>query len=423
MQTERKELENREVQLTIKLDAGSTKKYREQAAKRLGQHVKVKGFRPGKAPVETVAQTVGEGLFMQEVLDLAIPQAYFESIKKEKLEPVARPKVEVKGMEPIEFVATVALMPEVKLKKLDKLKIKRESIKVEKEELEGTIYEFQKYLSTYKDVDREAKKGDRVEIDFEGFDEDSKPLDNTKSKNHPLIIGDNTFVPGFEDNLIGMKIGDKKEFQVTFPKDYHRDDFQNKKVTFKVELKRLEEMELAKIDKEFSKKILHKELDEKEFRAEIEADIKRQKEVKEDQRQQGELFEKFLDHADLKMSDLLIEEEIDHLLHQQKHELEHRGIKWEDFMAMYQEKGKDIRAERREEAEKRVKVRFIIREVIQAEKLEVTDADMKAELKARNIPAKEMKKDSPQYNQLKDQLMLEKVFALYIEPAKEKASK
>lgn len=418
MKISRQNTANQEVELAIKLTAEETNKYRTEAAKMIAKHIKVKGFRQGHAPEKMVREQIGEPHFHQEVLNIALPDVCNKAIAEEKINLLAQPKVEVKSVDPIEFTAVFPLLPEVKLKKLDKLKIKRNPVKVEQEEIDGTIYEFQKYLSTYKDVDRTAEKGDRVEIDFAGYDDGGAALDKTTSKNHPLIIGDNTFVPGFEENLIGLKAGDKKEFTVTFPKDYHRADFQNKKVTFKVEVKRVESVELATIDAEFSKKIIGKELEKDEFIKTITEDIKKQKEAKEDQRQQAELFEELLKHVDITISPILYEEELNYLLHQQKHELEHRGIAWEDFLKMLAEKGRDLRSERMEEAEKRTKVRFIIKELLEKGEIKVSDEDVLAKLQEQGADKKDINTDSQAFHTTKDQLVINEIFDRFLEKAK-----
>ena len=131
-------------------------------------------------------------------------------------------------------------MPELELKDYKSIKVKNEEAKVTKEDMDKVISDIKKQGTTYSDVDRAVKEGDRVEVDFEGFDGD-KAVANTKSENHPVIIGGNSLIPGFEDELIGLKKDEKKEFDITFPKDYHKKDFQNKKMKFKVEIKRVEE--------------------------------------------------------------------------------------------------------------------------------------------------------------------------------------
>jgi len=415
MEVKTQESPNREITLTIKLTEAETNKYKEKAAQKLAKQIKVKGFRAGKAPLDVVEKHIGKPVFIQEVLDIALPQTYFDAIKQEKVEPITKPQIEVKSVEPLEFDAKVALMPEVKLNNITKIKIKREKQKIEKDELDGTIYELRKYQATYKDIDRDAKIGDRAEIDFEGFEEDDTTLDNTASKNYPIVIGDNAFVPGFEENLIGMKTGDKKEFVITFPKDYHRKDFQNKKVKFKVSLNRLEEMQLPEVNKEFSKKIIGKELDEKEFIEAIKTDILRQKESKEDQRQQAKLFEEIAKQADINMSSLIVDEELDYMLHQQKHELEQRGIKWEEFLKSMDEKKRDIREERKDEAEQRVKVRLALRDIIKEKDLAVKDEEVLAKLKEFNQSKADLTPNSGAFKQVKDQLLLEKVFNEFLE--------
>jgi len=418
MQVTKQERPNRELSLTIELTDSEYAEFEEKALNKLAKSIKVKGFRPGKAPATLIRQTIGEPMLAQQTVDLLIPHYYTESIKKESIVPVTYPQIEVESLKPLVFKAVIALDPVVKLKNIDKLKIKANDTKLTDKDLDGAIYEFQKYTSTYKDVEREVQKGDRVEIDFAGFDQSGVELEGTTSRNHPLIVGDNTFIPGFEDNLIGLKIGDKKEFKVTFPKDYHKADFQNKEVTFKVEVKRLEEMTLAPVDEELSKKILGRELSEAEFRKELAADMQKHKVKQEQERQQTELFESLGNYADAELSPLLFEEEIDYILHQQKHEVERRGMNYDDYLKAMQDAGRDLRTERKDEAEKRVKIRYIIREIVKEKNLTPSPEEVVAKLSEFGLNAKDHAEGSTEYQQVKDQLTLEKIFALFLEEPK-----
>lgn len=414
-----KELPNREIELTIEISPKELASFREQAAKFLSEKVKVDGFRQGKAPVEAIIQSVGEPTFLQTMFDLAIPQTYLDAIKKEKIEPITRPIVNIISPEPLVYTAKVALMPEVKLKNIDKLKIKREDVKADKDEIEGTIMELRKYKAKYTKVDRPAKEGDRVEIDFEGFDKDGKSLDQTKSKHHPLILGEGRFVPGFEAGIVGMKKGETKRFTVKFPKDYDREDFRNKEVEFEITVHEVESVDLPPIDEEFTKEIIGKPADEKEFREAVAADIVRQKESRELQRQQGELFTKLIEHADIEYSELLIESELDYMQHQQEHELKHRGLTWEQFSEMLEKQGRNWREEAKPEAKQRVETRHTIRQLIQDKDIKASDQEIKDLLKAQGVDLKEVTDDEhPAYQQANEQLLLDQIFKMFLEQPK-----
>ncbi|MFO0780830.1 MAG: trigger factor [Candidatus Gracilibacteria bacterium] len=207
-----------EVKLTIEVPAERLEKYMEKAAEQISMHFKIPGFRPGHVPLDVLKQHVNEEGIEAHMLDIALPETYTEAVMKEKLQVVSRPKVEIKTKSPLVYEAVVAVFPEVSVSGYEKISVKKETPKVEAKDVDEVLAGIQKRHTTYKDVEREAKKGDRVEVDFDGFDDGGAPLDNTSSKNHPLVIGDNSLIPGFEDELVGMKKEEKKSFQITFQK-------------------------------------------------------------------------------------------------------------------------------------------------------------------------------------------------------------
>jgi len=234
------------VTLTIEVEPSEILKHKKKACEDFSNEIKIDGFRPGHAPMHIVEQYVDKNHILAHTYEIAIQYSYADAVIKEKLQVVSHPKIVMKsdstkdyseGDENFKFEAEVAVMPEVALKDYKSIKVEKSEPKVEKKEIDETIEEMQKYFTTWADVDREVKKGDRVEIDFEGFDPkekdekgEHKVIPNTASKNHPVIVGEGSLVPGFEDNLIGMKKGETKEFELTFPKDYHNKDFQSKKM-------------------------------------------------------------------------------------------------------------------------------------------------------------------------------------------------
>lgn len=372
-----------EVKLTIELDAKAMEAFAKQAAKELQDQVKVDGFRAGHIPLDVLKNKVGEQAFLSAVVDLAISKSYEDAIKKEKILPVAYPKINVLEQDPLKYEATVAVVPEVEIKKdFDKLTVKAEKIEVKAKEIDEVLENLGKQMQKWEDVDRAAKKGDRVEIDFDGFDEGGAALDGTSSKNHPLVLGSNSFIPGFEDEVIGLKKEDKKEFQITFPKGYHAKPFQNKKVTFKIRVGRIEEAVEQKLDDDFAKELTggkHTEL--KSLREEIKEELTHKKEDEAQGKLETEFLEKLVDYVKADVPQALIDREKAFLLKRLEEDLKRQNMTLEQYKGQLKDKEKkDLDKELEEQAHKQILIRLGLEKVYEMEKIEVKDSDIQAEV-------------------------------------------
>ncbi len=424
MEIKVEKLEKSEIKITVELTEEEMKTYEEKAAEIISQEVKVDGFRVGKAPIDIVKKRVGDTAFESQVVELALPEAYAKAVTEENLQPVSRPKINITSHTPLKFEATVASMPEVKLKDYSKIKIKSKEVKVEDKDVEEVIESLQRRDAKFKDVERAAKKGDRVEVDFKGFDEEGKELPNTASKNHPVIIGDEVLIPGFEDGIVGMKKDEEKKLKLTFPKKYHAEKFQGKKVTFDVKINRIEERELPEINDEFAKKISggHAK-DLKQLKEDIKknlVDVRGEEEVK---RREEEFLEELTKMATVEIPEAMIEDEIDFMLDRTKKNMGAQGVDFEKFMEEQKAQGKDPRKDLRKRAEKQIALRLVLQEIYKQEKIEVTDADMDKELDkiAKNYPPeygktiREMHKEGTEnYRILQNQVRLTKVLEKYL---------
>ena len=246
MKVEIKKLPKSEVQLTISVPFETYKKWEKRALEELGKEIKVPGFRSGHVPEEVIREKVREEGVKEATVEIVLPQTYAKAVTENKLDVIARPKVEIKSDikkdgDDFVYIATVAVMPEVKVGDYKKIKVARKPVTVDPKSVEETVKLVMERFAEWKDVERKAQKGDRAEVDFEGFDEEGKAIQNTASKNHPVILGNGVMVPGFEDAIVGMGKGETKEFTVQFPKEYHAKFMQGKKVKFKLTLNRLEE--------------------------------------------------------------------------------------------------------------------------------------------------------------------------------------
>ncbi len=374
-------LKSSEVKITVELSELDMETYRQKALERLAGQINVKGFRPGKVPLSVAAEQLSPQAVLAQTIDLAIPPTYIEAINQEKIEPISRPQVKILSETPFKYEAIVAVYPEVKVKDYQKIQLTPEPTTVTPEQLQAELKTLQTHHATYLDItDRPAQLGDRAEIDFEGFDNGGAPLDGTKSKNHPVILGDKGFVPGFEENIIGLKIGESKEFTVTFPADYFHKPFQSKEVKFKVTLNRLEQRNLPPLDAELIKKITGRELSQSEFESEVQKNLQRQAEQNEKNRLEGLLLEQIEAKTEVDLAHSLIEEEVHYMLEEQKQNFQNRGVKWEDYLKATGKDEKTLHDEAHPEAEKRLRLRFGVQEIFKLEKIEVTDADLEAAL-------------------------------------------
>ncbi len=403
---------NAEAEVLIELNERDFKPYLDEAADEISKEVKISGFRPGNVPFEVLEQHVGKDMLVNHALDKAIPKILTDVVKKEKIEVIARPKVEVVSKEPIKIKAVAPVYPEVKVEGYDNVKVKAKEVKLGDGEIEETIERVKKQFVEWKEVLRPIEKGDKVELDFEGFDEGGAPLEGTGSKNHPIIVGEKMMVPGFEDNLIGMKTGEEKDFELTFPKDYHKESFKNKKVKFHVKINKVEKPEYPELNEEFIEKVTGTKKPVEEFKVDVEKDLRQYKEQEAKKEVEEELLNKFLDVAKVDFSDILVDEEVDYMLRDMRQNMQQKGIKFEDYLSHMKKTEDELREEMKKEAKKRITLRFAINEIMNKEKIEVSEEKVNEQLgKIPNIPKD---KEEQAKSQITNSLKIEQLFDRFI---------
>jgi len=422
--------------LSIEVSKEEYAKHRKKAAEEISKNVNIKGFRPGKVPLDVLEKHIDPSYVDAEAVELAVKYSYADAVIKEKLQVVSAPKITFQcdtkkvasGEENLKFEAEVALMPEAKVKDYKEIKIKKEEVKVEQKEIDETLDDIKKYFIKWTDVERTAKKGDRAELDFEGFDHKEKdkdgnplPIPNTASKNHPVILGEGSLIPGFEEQVEGMKKDEKKEFEITFPKDYHKKDFQNKKAIFKVELKRLEEPTQPELNADFAEKVTGQKMSFDDLKKDIEKNILLKKQQQAEIDRENKYIEKILEKTEVIIPEPMIEEEVDFIIEDLKHDLEGRGVKdFDAFLTQAKTTMEELRKKYAPEAEKRIKIRLALTYIIKEEKLEVTDEEAKEEFKLHEHAGHhhaegetcdhEHAPDHHDLTQIKNRLLLKKLF-------------
>ncbi|EKD63498.1 MAG: Trigger factor [uncultured bacterium] len=424
MEIKVEKLPKSEVKITVVMTPEEMKKYENLAAEQISKEIKMDGFRPGKVPLEMVKSKVGEVSFEAHTAELALPEAYAEAVIKNKLEVVAHPRINILKNAPLSFEATVAVLPEIKLKDYTTIKVKKTEVKIEDKDINEVLESLQRREATFKDVEREAKKGDRVEIDFKGLDKDGKEIPNTASKNHPVLIGDGALIPGFEDGLIGMKKTEKKSLKLKFPKKYHAKELEGADVTFEVTMNRIEEREMPAIDDQLAIKI---SAGSTKTLVQLKEDIKKNLvEIREEdarRAREDEFLGKIADMTEAELPEAMIEEEINFMLERSKKNMGAQGQDFDKFIEDQKAKGKDLRKDLRGNAEKQIKLRLALKEVYVREKVEATEADMNAEVQKilATYPEKyhdEIKKmyakSSEGYRIMENQIRLNKVLDKYL---------
>ena len=375
-----KKLEKSQVEFTVTVPEERMKEFEKVASEKISQDVKIKGFRPGKVPQDVLEKHIGRDQIYAHAQEIAIQKTYAEIVVKEKIQVIARPIVKIETDSPLKYTATVAVLPDVELKDYKSIKVEKKETKVTEKDVEGVLDDVKKRGTTYEEVDRESKDGDRVEIDFAGKDEKGKELEGTESKNHPLVIGSNTMIPGFEDALVGLKKDEKKSFDITFPKDYHKKDFQNKKVTFDVEMKMVQAPKAPELNEEFIEKLTGKKQSLDDLKKDIELGLKEQNEMDAKTKQENEYIEELLKRTKVDVPESLIEEEVDFIIQEMMEEISAKGMDFDKFMEKSNTTKEELQKKYRPEGEKRLKIRFALQQIIKEEGITVTDEDVKDEL-------------------------------------------
>lgn len=411
--------------ITIIGDDQDLAKIKKHALELLQRDVEAPGFRKGKAPLNVVEKQVGSNRLQSEVLEEAVNHLYSEGMVQEGLRPIDQPKIEVKKFTPyseIEFTAEVEVMPPVKLGDYKKISKKRESPKVSDKEIDDVIENLRTRAADKKEVKRAAKDGDELVIDFEGKDADGKDVAGASGKDYPIRLGSKTFIPGFEDNLLGLKAGEDKTFDVTFPKDYSHKPLAGAKVTFTAKVKNVQSVTLPKVDDEFAKKLAPVD-DLKALKSDIRTQLMTQKMQQTDDKLKDEIVEELVKISKLSVPQLLLEDQMEHMKQDFINNLTYRGITLQEYLAQQDLKEEEwVEQELMPQAERRVKVGMVLSEVARSENLQVSDEELELRInlmKGQNQnPQMQTELDQPeQRRDIASRLLTEKTLNKLVEYA------
>ena len=370
--------ENKNVhEVTIKIEGESWEKALDRVFKEKQKTVKVDGFRKGKVPRSVFEKKFGKESLYFDAANAVLEEAYTKVMTDSKLIPVVQPAVDIKDItdKGVEFIFRIVTKPEVKVKKYKGLGVKPEKVKVTKEEIE---HELGHLLERYTElVTKEGKveNGDVAIIDFEGF-KDGVAFDGGKGENYSLEIGSNTFIPGFEEQIIGMKTGDEKDLKVTFPEDYGAADLAGAPVVFKVKVNEIKEKKERELDEDFFEDLGMDGIDsEEKLRKEIKSSILSQKEVDAENRYIDKILEEVSKNVEVDIPEEMVEEEVNRLMHRFEEQMKMQGISLDLYYQFTGSTEKDLRSQMEKEAYNNVLYRLMLEEIRIAEKVEVDDKD------------------------------------------------
>ena len=383
MQITKKQLNPTTVQLTITAGSDELVPAKQAVLTELAKEVKLAGFRKGHAPAAMVEKVVDQQLLQNKVIDRVVNDLYTAGLEQEKLRPVAQPEVSLTKFVPfstLEMNATVEVVGEVKLPDYKKFKVEKKVAPVTDGEIEAVVDDLLARSATKNEVKRTAADGDEVIIDFTGVDAKSQEeIEGAKGEDYPLVLGSNTFIPGFEPELLGLKAGESKTFDVTFPKDYGAVQLQNKQVTFTVNVKFVKERVLPKLDAVFAASV-------GPFKsvAELRTDIRKQmgteKEREAQAKFESDMLEQLGQKAQVSLPDSLVDQEIDRMDEEEKRNLMYRGQTWQEHLKAEGKTEEEHRESHREQAALRVKTGIALGEVAENEGVRVSQEEFDARL-------------------------------------------
>ena len=390
--------------------------------------ISVPGFRKGKAPRKMIEQLYGSQIFFEDAANEIIPDAYADAAKESGLDIVSQPKVSIEQLEagkPFIFAAEVAVRPEVELGEYKGVEVTKADAEVTDADVEEELKKVQDQNSRTVSVeDRAVKDGDMTVIDFEGFI-DGEAFDGGKGENYPLTIGSHSFIDTFEEQMIGMNIGEEKELNVTFPEDYHAENLKGKPATFKVTVKEIKEKQLPELDDDFAQDV--SDFDTlAEYKDDLKKKIAERKESEAKAKKESEAIEKVVEAAKMDIPQAMIDTQVNRMLEDFAMRLQQQGLSVEQYFQYTGMTADKIMEEMKPEAVKRIKTSLVLEAVAKAENIEVSEEEFEAELqkmadmyKMEIEKIKEFMQDA-EAKQMKDDIAIQKAVELIVSSAVEK---
>ena len=380
-ETKKTEKKNNVHEVIVKIEGVEWTEALDKAFKSKQKDAKVDGFRKGKVPRNIYEKHYGKESLFFPAAEEVLQSAYAKAMEESNLIPVVQPSVDIKDISDkgVEFTFKIITKPEVKIKNYKGLGIKPEEIKVTKDEIDHEIGHLLEEYTELVTKEGEVKNGDVAVIDFEGF-KDGKPFDGGKGENYSLEIGSNTFIPGFEEQVIGMKTGEEKDLTVSFPEDYGVEDLKGQPVIFKVKVNEIKEKVTRELDKEFFEDLAMEGVDSKEtLEKEVEKNIKAQKEADNENKYIDHLLEEVAKNVEVDIPQEMVDEETTRLLGRFEQQMAMQGISLDIYYQFTKSSEEDLRKQMDKEAYQNVLYRLMLEEIMNLEKIEVSQEEASKE--------------------------------------------
>lgn len=427
MSVQVEKLEKNMAKLTIEVPAEEFEAAIEKAYQKAKGKISIPGFRKGKAPRKMIEKMYGAGVFYEDAANLVIPAAYGKAADECGEEIVSRPMVDIVQIEagkPFIFTAEVALKPEVTLGEYKGVEVEKKEIEVTEEEIQAAMDKERDNNSRTIDVDdRPVQKGDMIKLDFDGS-VDGVPFEGGKSENYPLTIGSGSFIPGFEDQLIGAKIGEELDVNVTFPEDYHAEELKGKAAVFKCRVNEIKVKELPEADDEFAQDV--SEFDTlAEYKDDIRKKLTERKEADARREKENAVVAKIVENAAMEIPDAMIDEQVRRMADDFTRRIESQGITVEQYMQFTGMDTDKLLEQMRPEAVKRIQNSLVLEAVAKAENIQISDEKLDEEIAkmAENykMEADKLKELMGDYekDQMRNDLAIQAAVELVTEAAKE----
>ena len=421
-------LEKNMAKLTIEVSAEELEKALQTAYNRQKSKISIPGFRKGKVPRQMIEKMYGAEIFYDDAANALIPKAYSDAYDECELEIASQPKIDIVQIEkgkPFIFTAEVAVKPEVTLGEYKGLKVDKVSNRVTQKEIDAKLQEeAEKNARTITVEDRPVQDGDEVILDFEGF-VDGEAFEGGKGENYPLTIGSGSFIPGFEEQLIGVNSGEEKEVKVTFPEDYHAEDLKGKEAVFKCTIHEIKAKELPEIDDEFAAEVSEFDtLDE--YKADVKAKIKEEKASEGRRKQEDQAVEQAVKNASYEIPDAMIDTQASQMADEFAQRIQSQGLTMEQYFQFTGMTAEKMMEELRPQALKRIETRLVLEAIVKAENIEISDEKLDEELqKMADTYKMELDKikefmGENEKKQMKEDMAVQEAITFLVENATEK---
>ena len=420
-------MEKNMAKLTIEVSAEDLEKAMQSAYQKAKGRISIPGFRKGKAPRKMIEQMYGKGIFLEDAVNALIPEHYSKALSECELEIVSQPQIDVTQMEPgkaLIFTAEVAVKPEVTLGEYKGVEVPKAEIEVTEEEIEASLKrEQEKNSRTITVEDRAAEEGDIVTIDFEGF-VDGDAFEGGKGEAYPLTLGSHTFIPGFEEQLVGAKTGDHVEVNVTFPEEYQAKELAGKAAVFQCDVKKIEAKELPELNDDFAKDV--SEFDTlAEYKEDVKKNLTESKEKEALRAKEDAAIEKIIENAEMEIPEAMIDTQCRQMMDDFGRRMQSQGLSMEQYFQFTGQTAEKMMEDMKPQALKRIQTRLVLEKIVEVENIQPTEEEVNEEISkmaARyKMEADQLKElvGEREMEQMKKDMAVQKAVTFVAEAAKE----